>query len=641
LSMATSNLTAYYLPRDQNYADWRVRAEPRSDAREVAIIKAGVPFYVSDREKDDARWLRVHQIGRRPAAGYVDNRKGLLMRVSEGLRKNAIIGVNYVLPKFLPYDVWNVRASRSKAAKIVGAVQAGRPFCVTEVVRDARGAEWLKTKQGWLDNSKKMIVPVVEGSQAAVLPRKSMALNVAQTRPKTEDPSFFSAEPPRPPMLRRFPSEGAKQAYDDIQELKQKRTELRALQARQKAFVNCADLKKRSRMSNVFRSLRGPERMAILSQDIERLTQQLEMRGANPNNLKETMEIIRSPVLSPSTARVSNVNDNDDDDDDISLLKPPSLTRIHTVKHSDFANPQVASCWLSTTFQMLWHCKIFHHAFEKWIAPLREYPANTTTGALQRTWNDYHAYDPDSDAAKVTDVHVTPKKATSAHESKAALTPAQRAARRSAKRSGKRLSLVGITPKHLVHRWHKGYGDPLEVVRSLQTASPEDADALKRLGAMIAQCPIAWRGNVQSAPSHADIWRGVESMGVEKFPILFVKIEVPVAMRTPYHLHRIAQSFQPAPSDSDEADLGFSHRLRGMICYMFHYKHYVCFCARRSKRGQWMLFNDLPGLEGRRINKPVELKSWEAVAEQCGKWRFAPVLLLYESAELASKELGA
>ena len=96
--------------------------------------------------------------------------------------------------------------------------------------------------------------------------------------------------------------------------------------------------------------------------------------------------------------------------------------RMKSLMHADFANPRAQSCWLSTTFQALWHSRCFRKAYQELVEPLREYPPNTVTGAFQRTWRSYTE-------RKVID-----------------------------EKKNRRASRVGISPVHLTEVWGNQYG---------------------------------------------------------------------------------------------------------------------------------------------------------------------------------------
>ena len=95
---------------------------------------------------------------------------------------------------------------------------------------------------------------------------------------------------------------------------------------------------------------------------------------------------------------------------------------MKSLMHADFANPRAQSCWLSTTFQALWHSRRFRKAYQELVEPLREYPPNTVTGAFQRTWRSYTE-------RKVID-----------------------------EKKNRRASRVGISPVHLTEVWGNQYG---------------------------------------------------------------------------------------------------------------------------------------------------------------------------------------
>lgn len=175
--------------------------------------------------------------------------------------------------------------------------------------------------------------------------------------------------------------------------------------------------------------------------------------------------------------------------------------------------------------------------------------------------------------------------------------------------------------------------DPNNVIAKLQLPKEGEAPELKRLGSLIAMCPV-FTPRGQLAPLPLEVWDSIEKFELANTPIILVQ---PQHLGLTRHLYDAVRLL--GPDTTCDADIGTSHRLRSMICYMPSYKHYVCFCARRSRPGHWLLFNDLPGLERRKRKKePFEYESWDSVANACSGFGFVPSVLCYESeACLSSK----
>lgn len=493
----------------------------------------------------------------------------------------------YVLPRFTKYDSWNVRRVPRDGAEIVDVVRSGEPFAVVEVVEtsESRSTSWLRRERGgWLKNIDETLRPVVRGKVV----RKPLCVR--------------EERPPRPPSLKRFKSLAEKQVFEVKIELDDRRRELESLQRAYSRINNARDEVTRRRLSAVFVAKRGKDRMVRLSRRIEHLRSMLELRGVEDG--------------SDSATDMDDYVSADDDesvvDDPIPPPPPVPLDRTDTLHHQDFANPRAESCWLSSTFQALWHSIRFRRAFEQLIAPLPDYPPNTVAGALKRTWRLYKNSATESGDSR--DDGVEDRRSRRGSSILSRLN-----ARAMATKSG-------ISPEHLVRRWGTGWGDPCDCISAIQSPSSlGEPEQLRELGDMIAQVPVAVQAG-RRPPSPSDIWKTMTSMGVDNTPIVFINTSYP------RRLHQ--DSLYDAVMELDGNLDGDRYRLRAMICYMHRYHHYVCFCARLSKPGRWVLFNDLPGLEGRRrglAEKPLEKDSWEDVAEACATYGFSPTLLLYES----------
>ena len=124
------------------------------------------------------------------------------------------------------------------------------------------------------------------------------------------------------------------------------------------------------------------------------------------------------------------------------------------------------------------------------------------------------------------------------------------------------------------------------------------------------QIPLNVRAG-RRAPNAVSFFESAKHFGVDRKPILFINTQYPRNLRQ-NSLHTVIMVLKPT-DDVRQPDMGKDFRFRAMICFQKRYKHYVCFVARDSKYGHWLLFNDLPGLEGRprnRHGKPLDLESY-------------------------------
>mmetsp|Transcript_35235 Transcript_35235/g.75042 ORF Transcript_35235/g.75042 Transcript_35235/m.75042 type:complete len:577 (+) Transcript_35235:279-2009(+) len=300
------------------------------------------------------------------------------------------------------------------------------------------------------------------------------------------------------------------------------------------------------------------------------------------------------------------------------------FSRTQSFEHRDFANPQAETCWLSCLFQALWHSVVFHTAFDRYLSPARCQPGpnEKILQALQRTWALYSA----EQAALAKDQAM----------SSASLVPAE----------------------DLVDAFGDGYGDMSEALASIQTELSDSPNpAAKAIADQIVLIPLATLSD--SCPRPIMAWHQAEEWQVTKAPLIAVDLSLPSLTRNSCRL--VAKLWLPRlagrrredkGSSSDETsedeenanpevDLGTSHRLVAMVCYMHAFRHYVVFCRRQRAPDRCLLFNDLPGLTR---GMPRELE-WRQVPEACYLYSLTPRLVLYESVdaaqEVARKRVGA
>lgn len=561
---------------------------------------------------------------------------------------------------------WNVREAPRSSARRVAVIKAGKPFSVVAKTVDIEKNEWLQVDldgrvRGWVLNGRtkngdRVLRPVVTNGY------RPPARATAPFQSSLDD-----IPPGPPPSLKRATSDAERSVIAMFGRLRTLQQNLERIQDEQRTIEQCRDPRSRHRRRLVFKFQRKTETMIHLAKEIERLQQNLRMYGIDDTNervVEKRLMKESNATVPPTTTTTADSNDDEDDDDegddiDNVGMGPALLRRQRSVSHKDFRNPTTTTCWLSSCFQALWHSSVFSHMYRKHVATISKlYPERTTTGALQRTWASYEAYDP---ATTVSPSSPSPTKRVEA-AARGPLTPVQKAllaTRRRTPRPGSGTPLrrhstrKGVTPKFLVKRFGRGYGDSLAVVVAIQNAQTSDGEAegLERIGRTIRLVPCeTTNGRV---PNLAHIWSTVEKMKCTDAPILYVPLDINARSRT-FAAYDAVMSFQPAGSH-DAPELGRSHRLCAMLCFLplrWEKKrngseetlgHWVVFCARKTARGRWLLFNDLPGLEGveglnlRRDNKPVDLKDWEAVATTCEKHGFRPRGLIFESMECLKK----
>lgn len=358
--------------------------------------------------------LKVVQISKRSCReGWCHNTEGILRPVGD-LQHDAIAGINYVLPKFMHYDSWNVRASQKLGSPVVRVIRAGEPFLVTKRVRRG-GEEWLKVDRGWAKNLNGILRPVVGGETLFAPLEVSSSSPTRRSERLRKQLRDDSAPELPPPPLKKFKSMTARRAFEAVTELKKCRETLQRLQEMCARANNARDRATRNRLHSVFRAKRGKEHMVELSQRIERLNAELELCGSSREEVEATLSPRESDTGDDGVGDKFTFTEED-------AMKAPPLVRMKSLMHADFANPRAQSCWLSTTFQALWHSRCFRKAYQELVEPLREYPPNTVTGAFQRTWRSYKE-------RKIID-----------------------------EKKHRRASRVGISPVHLTEVWGNQYG---------------------------------------------------------------------------------------------------------------------------------------------------------------------------------------
>jgi len=268
-------------------------------------------------------------------------------------------------------------------------------------------------------------------------------------------------------------------------------------------------------------------------------------------------------------------------DDDPTVRWMEDLQRTTSYQHSEFDNPRAESCWLSTTFQALWHSRVFHAVFESLIRPLPNLGRGTVLGALQEAWSLYE------DAG---------------------------------------ISGHLVSTKPLVRAWGRGYGDCTEALGKLQH-DPQ----LKTLDDLFAIIPVPWTGQ---CPTAAELSRLVNEMcGSSNSPLVALDFSFPPISNKA--MQRLALAVGPMHADGENLGVFGSLELVALIAYMEDFAHYVVFCRSISDTSVWLFFNDLPGVGSK--GSLYRLGSWDNVAFACGRYGACPKMLLYENPSFANK----
>lgn len=271
------------------------------------------------------------------------------------------------------------------------------------------------------------------------------------------------------------------------------------------------------------------------------------------------------------------------------------LMRGKSFKHREFSNPAAETCWLSCLFQSLWHSVVFHSVFELFLDPshFTPAPAERVLSALQKTWEEYKLGSEDS--CKFADAFVR--------------------------------------PKALADAFGEGYGDMSEALAMIQSELEGSKQAAARaLADIIVLIPLFCMSDVLPLPAMA--WNQAQEWQRENAPLIAVDISLLEVTRE--SSRRLALNCIPNSPASDEdldelleADMGRTHRLVSLVCYMWNIHHYVAFCTRQHSPGSCLFFNDLPALTA---GFPREM-AWKEVPDMCFNFCLTPRLALYESIE--------
>jgi len=318
-----------------------------------------------------------------------------------------------------------------------------------------------------------------------------------------------------------------------------------------------------------------------------------------------------------------------------------------TLSHHQFANPRARTCWLSCTFQVLWHSEIWHRAFGAAVEsgcfddsdddePGPKRKARRLEGggaasreddklrALARTWRAYASSDAEarqSAADDWSDYFSLPEWLSSPG---ADGEPPPRF----------------ISPAALARAFRdaadrRGYGDCADAISLVAAAAESHGDAQVRgLAALLRVVPVEFTGR---APDLAATYEAAaDAFGLRGAPVVAFDVGWEVTLDAESVALTTARLAATAPRH---------YRLAALVAYSKTLRHYVCFCAARGT-DEILFFNDLPGtllysgVSGRTRSKAQpaavasasrrRLKSWSDIAERCSKFCLQPRCVVVE-----------
>jgi len=262
------------------------------------------------------------------------------------------------------------------------------------------------------------------------------------------------------------------------------------------------------------------------------------------------------------------------------------LQRNISVPVPKFANPRQATCWLSCVFQALWHSPVFQYAFEKHYLRTQElFEDSDVLVAFCQVWAEVKSSQP----WKAIDIE-------------------------------KLAEAMNV----------RGWGDSSEALNSLEQAfASSDNPISQAIAKGIVQGATVTMMPSSPLPTPQEAWCSVCGNNVEDAPLIAVEI-TPLADAglEGDDVGTLAQSWYPRfPELCSYPDLGRSHKVVALVCYMHEKRHYVAFCGRRSQPKRCRFFNDLP------LTTPgamLEL-DWEDVPTTCNIFGLQVRFVLYES----------
>merc|ERR1712072_1683510 len=93
-------------------------------------------------------------------------------------------------------------------------------------------------------------------------------------------------------------------------------------------------------------------------------------------------------------------------------------------------------------------------------------------------------------------------------------------------------------------------------------------------------------------------WEQAKEWQVTQSPIIAVEIDVGSELTgsvvTRDSSRKLANLWIPqvqSVADAPRSDLGSSHRIVALVCYMCIYRHYVAFCRRQEHQSRCLFFN--------------------------------------------------
>lgn len=299
--------------------------------------------------------------------------------------------------------------------------------------------------------------------------------------------------------------------------------------------------------------------------------------------LKELLQEIDSSGMVPV-----DVTSADENRAEIATLKI-ELTRTRTRSHPVFENPRQATCWLSCVFQALWHSPVFQYAFEKHY--LRTYELFEDSDVL----------------VSFREVWATVSETISAQPRKS------------------------INLEKLAEAMHvTGWGDSSEALNSLEQAfACSDNPIAQGIARGIVPSVSVMLMPSSPIPTPQDAWKSICELRVQDAPLIAVEITPQTGTSLDGDaVGTLADTWIPRfPELCSYPNLGRSHKVVALVCYIDSCRHYVAFCGRRSDPRRCRFFNDLPKTT---LGAPLEL-AWDAVPVICNQFCLQLRFVLYES----------
>ena len=234
--------------------------------------------------------------------------------------------------------------------------------------------------------------------------------------------------------------------------------------------------------------------------------------------------------------------------------------------HGQFNNSNNTHCWLSTSFQSLWHSNVFHSAFENIVVrPIDKAGSSNTlkegsvTRGLMETWKMY----------------------------------------------GNANGRSSVSPSAMASVWGNNFGDPVDCLNAIASrkTKKDEPVQLSHLGRVLFGKSLRKGHGVvctyvpkvaKMALRAQSVWMSLHK-AYRSRPLLILQIPTKVGQNK---LLNFFKSFPPVydqngfETPNHMGDEG--HLLVSVICYLEKSKHYVCFCRRKEVPSRWRLYNDIP-----------------------------------------------